>query len=170
MVGRSDVLNASRAENGETSAADAAWQPKPGGPQLESKGQEVQPELQVMAHRGTVILSLCSYLKTVRWTEQLGDGETRVRRKRECLLFPKAGKASAPPPASSRLHPLKTLASRCQSAFASHSRSEGSLPGFGMIMATGTPEPCDGRWRDTINGASQDLSAAQRVEGRVREG
>lgn len=98
MVGRSDVLNASRAENGETSAADAAGQPKPGGPQLESKGQEVQPELQVMAHRGTVILSLCSYLKTVRWTEQLGDGETRVRRKRECLLFPKAGKASAPPP------------------------------------------------------------------------
>lgn len=44
------------------------------------------------------------------------------------------------------------------------------IPGFGMIMATGSPEPCDGRWRDTINGASQDLSAAQRVEGRVREG
>lgn len=37
-------------------------------------------------------------------------------------------------------------------------------------MVTGTPEPPDCRLRDTINGTSQGLSAAQGVEGRVWKG
>lgn len=84
------------------------------------------------------------------------------------LPFPKAGRAFAPsgphvPSTSSH----KTLESRGQKVFESYSRNELSLPCFGMIMVTGMPEPRDGRLRDTVNGASQDLSAAQWVESRV---
>lgn len=35
---------------------------------------------------------------------------------------------------------------------------------------TGVPEPLDCRLRDSIHGASEDLSAAQRVESRARVG
>lgn len=36
-------------------------------------------------------------------------------------------------------------------------------------MGTGVPEPRDGRHGDSINGAGQDLSAAQWVQDRIRE-
>ena len=36
-------------------------------------------------------------------------------------------------------------------------------------MVTGVPEPRDSRCGDSINGAGQDLSAAQWVQDRIRE-
>lgn len=38
------------------------------------------------------------------------------------------------------------------------------IPFFGVVVVTGVPQPLDGRLRDAIHGASEDLSAAQWVE------
>lgn len=61
---------------------------------------------------------------------------------------------------------VKESESKCQKVFASYSKNE-SLPCFGMRTVTGMPEPLDCRLRDTINGTSQDLPAAQWVENWV---
>lgn len=116
-------------------------------------------------HSVPVLLALnCKLERKIKKRLDMGKEEEQIY----CLPFPKAGKAfgpSGPHVPSTSSH--KTLESRGQKVFESYSRNELSLPCFGMIMVTGMPEPRDGRLRDTVNGASQDLSAAQWVESRV---